>query len=74
MKTFILLAAVATAVASPGYHFDAARYLFAAPGVEQSHRVQLMSDVDRFLAEPALSLNTPAALSRWLASYERFSD
>ena len=73
MKTFILLAAVATAVASPGYHFDAARYLFAAPGVEQSHRVQLMSDVDRFLAEPALSLNTPAALSQWLASYDSLS-
>ena len=32
-----------------------------------------MSDVDRFLAEPALSLNTPAALSRWLVSYDSLS-
>lgn len=73
MKSLILLAAVATASAGPGYHLDAARYFFATPAIEQAHRVGLLADVDRFLEQPASSLNTPDALSRWLARYDSLS-
>ena len=57
----------------PGYHLDVARYFFATPGIEQAHRAEVLADVHRFLEQPASSIDTPAALSRWLARYDSLS-
>lgn len=73
MKSLVLLAAALTAGTSPRYHFDLARYLYAAPDIEQAHRAGLLADVDGFLKQPASSLDSPATLSRWLASYDSLS-
>lgn len=76
MKSLILLVAAATAATagtSPQYHFDSTRHLYATPGIEQAHRIGLLTDVDGFLKQPAASLTTPAALSRWLATYDSLS-
>lgn len=76
MKSLILLAAAVaagpagTTHATPAYHFDTARYLFPAPGLEQAQRIGLLSEIDRFLKQPASSLDSPAALSTWLAAYD----
>lgn len=70
MKSLILLAAAVTTGAGPQYHFDLARYFYATPSVEAAHRVELLGQVNGFLQQPASSLDTPAALSQWLASYD----
>lgn len=79
MKNLTLLAAAitagaaVTAVAGPAYHFDSTRYLFRAPGLEQAQRIELLAEVEGFLKQPASSLDTPAALSRWLRAYDSLS-
>lgn len=73
MRSLILFAAVAAVGAGPRYHVDLARYFYAAPGVEQARRVTLLAEVDGFLKTPASSVDTPAALSGWLASYNSLS-
>jgi oligoendopeptidase F len=70
MKGLMLLAAAATAAPASQYHFDSARYLYTAPRVEQARRFGLLAEVDAFAQQPASSLGSPAALARWLTSYD----
>ena len=85
MKSLILLAAAAAAI-TPGtpvraatagagsvYHFDTTRYFFQAPAIEQARRIELLAKVDRFVEQPSSSVDTPAALSRWLEVHDSLS-
>lgn len=73
MKSLILLAAAATAGAAPQYHLDLARYFYASARVEAADRAELPGEVNGFLQQPVSSLDTPAALSQWLARYDSLS-
>ncbi len=72
MRTQLLLAAAQTAPPGPSYQLNLGRY-FPSAAVEQAERTRLMQDQDEFLKQPAASLDSPQALSRWLAHYDTLS-
>ena len=72
MKTLLLLAAALAAPVGPSYQLDLDRY-FPSAAVEQAERTRLMQDQDEFLKQAAASLDSPQALSHWLAHYDALS-
>src|SRR5580698_2463594 len=72
MKTLLLLAAALAAPVGPPYQLDLDRY-FPSAAVEQAERTRLMQDQDEFLKQAAASLDSPQALSHWLAHYDALS-
>lgn len=71
MKTALLLTA-ALAATGPSYQLDLGRY-FPSPTAEAASRPQVLAETDAFLKRTAASLDTPQALSKWLADYDALS-
>ncbi len=70
MKIFLFLTAALAAAASPTYQLDLERYYYPSPAAELADRTQVLADVDAFVKRPATALDSPEALSRWLAGYD----
>ena len=70
MKTLLFLAAALGT--APGSQLDLTRY-FSTPAAEQAERSTLLAELVAFQKQPASALDSPAALSRWLAQYDSLS-